>query len=60
MPRQARVVAVGAPHHITQRGNDRQDVFFLDSDRAAYLALLAHYSGPRASSLSRQRSEGAA
>jgi hypothetical protein len=25
MPRQARVVAVGAPHHITQRGNNRQD-----------------------------------
>ena len=24
MPRAARVVAVGAPHHITQRGNNRQ------------------------------------
>jgi len=44
MPRQARVVAVGAPHHITQRGNNRQDVFLLDSDRETYLALLAHHS----------------
>jgi hypothetical protein len=26
MPRQARVVAVGVPHHITHRGNNRQDV----------------------------------
>jgi hypothetical protein len=23
----ARVVAVGVPHHVTQRGNHRQDVF---------------------------------
>ncbi|HUG82447.1 MAG TPA: transposase [Bryobacterales bacterium] len=44
MPRQARVVAVGAPHHITQRGNNRQDVFLLDSDHETYLALVAHHS----------------
>jgi len=30
MPRQSRVVAVGVPHHITQRGNNRQDVLLLD------------------------------
>jgi hypothetical protein len=27
------VVAVGAPHHVTQRGNTRQKTFFHDSDR---------------------------
>jgi putative transposase len=41
MPRDARVVAVGAPHHVTQRGNNRQKVFFHDSDRRFYLVLLA-------------------
>jgi putative transposase len=40
MPREPRVVAVGAPHHITQRGNARQDVFLSDSIRRAYLRLL--------------------
>jgi putative transposase len=44
MPRQARVVAVGAPHHITQRGNNRQDVFLVDEDRLTYLQLLAQQS----------------
>ncbi len=37
MPRIARVVAVDTPHHITQRGNNRQDVFFTDGDREFYL-----------------------
>ncbi len=37
MPRKPRVVAVGVPHHITQRGNDRQDVFFHPRDREAFL-----------------------
>ena len=40
MPRQARVVIPGMAHHITQRGNNRQDVFFVDGDRVAYLDLL--------------------
>ncbi|MCH8880425.1 MAG: transposase [Planctomycetes bacterium] len=40
MPRIARAVAAGIPHHITQRGNNRQDVFFIDDDRRAYLELL--------------------
>jgi putative transposase len=40
MPREPRVVAIGAPHHITQRGNARQDVFTTDSIRRAYLRLL--------------------
>ncbi len=40
MPRVARIVIPGCPHHITQRGNNRQDVFFVDEDRDAYLRML--------------------
>jgi len=40
MPRLACTVVVGCPHHITQRGNNRQDVFFVDDDRHVYLELL--------------------
>ena len=44
MPRVARIVIPGVPHHITQRGNPpsaEQDVFFVDDDRRVYLELLA-------------------
>jgi len=41
MPRVARIVVPGVPHHITQRGNNRQGVFFVDDDRRVYLGLLA-------------------
>jgi len=34
----------GVPHHITQRGNNLQDVFFIDADRRVYLALLKQQS----------------
>ena len=40
MPRAARVVIAGCPHHVVQRGNNRQDVFFVDADREVYLAQL--------------------
>lgn len=40
MARLARVVVPGIPHHVTQRGNDRRDVFFCDDDRRMYLAIL--------------------
>src|ERR1035437_4222082 len=40
MARLARVVAIGTPHHVTQRGNDRRWVFETDSDRLVYLQLL--------------------
>ncbi len=43
MPRIARPVFSGVPHHITQRGNRREDVFFNEADRAAYLAWLGEY-----------------
>jgi putative transposase len=44
MPRIARIIAPGYPHHITQRGNNRATVFFDDEDRQTYLKLLAGYS----------------
>ena len=44
MPRIARVVAVGLPHHITQRGNYRQEVFLNADDRKQYLAWIKEYS----------------
>ncbi|MHB1301618.1 MAG: transposase [Burkholderiales bacterium] len=44
MPRLPRTVFAGIPHHITQRGNRRDDVFFTDEDREAYLLWLKEYS----------------
>jgi putative transposase len=44
MPRIARVVIPRIPHHLTQRGNRREDVFFADGDRQRYLQLLLEYS----------------
>jgi putative transposase len=41
MARLARVVVEGVPHHVTQRGNRRQRVFFNDTDYEAYKALLS-------------------
>lgn len=40
MPRAARLVFPGIPHHVTQRGNRRQLTFFSDADYALYLRLL--------------------
>jgi REP element-mobilizing transposase RayT len=40
MARLARVVAVGAPHHITQRGNGRQFILTSDAERTVYMELL--------------------
>lgn len=41
MARLARVVVPGLPHHVTQRGNRRQQTFFSDDDYATYTVLLA-------------------
>ncbi len=41
MARIARVVAPGYPHHITQWGNRRQEVFFCDDDYLTYLQLMS-------------------
>jgi putative transposase len=43
MPRLARTVFAGLPHHVTQRGNRREDVFFTDEDRRTYLDWLKSY-----------------
>lgn len=40
MPRIARIVIPNRPHHIAQRGNNRQDVFFVDADYRVYLEIL--------------------
>ncbi|MDD4938686.1 MAG: transposase [Candidatus Omnitrophica bacterium] len=40
----ARIVAVGLPHHITQRGNYQQDVFSNANDKNFYLAWIQEYS----------------
>ena len=41
MSRLARVVLPGVPHHVTQRGNRREQTFFEDGDYGLYLDLLA-------------------
>ena len=41
MARIARIVVPGLPHHVTQRGNRREQVFFSDDDYLAYMDLLA-------------------
>jgi putative transposase len=40
MARLARAVVPGVPHHVTQRGNRRQPVFFRDEDYLSYLNLM--------------------
>ena len=41
MARLARVVVPGYPHHVTQRGNKREAIFFKDGDHEVYRNLLA-------------------
>lgn len=41
MPRISRLVVPGIAHHVIQRGNRQQAIFFSDADRKAYVALLA-------------------
>lgn len=43
MPRVARLVVPGLPHHVTQRGNRRQPTFFQDSDYRLYMRLLGEW-----------------
>ena len=43
MARRPRFIVPGVPHHVTQRGNNRQDVFFSDQDRLRYLELLRQH-----------------
>ena len=45
MGRMARVVCPGLAHHVTQRGNRRQETFFCDQDYQTYLALMGQWCG---------------
>jgi putative transposase len=51
MPRSARIVGVGHPHHVVQRGNNREKVFWDKEDYLNYLSLLENYSCERAASV---------
>ncbi len=51
MPRIARVIAEGYPHHVIQRGNNREKVFFDKKDKEKYLFLLKKYSDKWKSSI---------
>ena len=44
MPRIARIVGVGYPHHIVQRGNNREKVFLDQGDYERYLSFFSKYS----------------
>ena len=40
----ARIIYPRIPHHVTQRGNRREDVFFTEADRRCYLEWLSNYA----------------
>jgi putative transposase len=44
MSRLARIVVPGCPHHITQRGNRSEPVFFEEGDQDVYCDLLAEHA----------------
>jgi len=44
MARMGRIVAPLMPHHVVQRGNRRQEVFFGEEDRTVYLRILQEQS----------------
>lgn len=44
MPRLARTVCARVPDHLTQRGNRRENVFYTEEDRVAYLTWLRDYA----------------
>jgi putative transposase len=43
MPRRSRVAFAGYPHHIVQRGHNRNPVFFQEFDRSDYLGTLREF-----------------
>ncbi len=48
MPRIAGAIVPDLPHHITQRGNRRREVFFGRGDYEACLALMRQWCGQHA------------
>src|SRR4030067_1544758 len=51
MPRIARIVGAGYPHHIIQRGNNRERVFMNFRDYEKYLSSLSKYSEEKEAAL---------
>ena len=47
MPRIARIVIPHYPHHVIQRGNRRERVFFNDEDYIFYKNLRKRKPGPQ-------------
>ena len=47
MSRQPRLTVPGYPHHIIQRGNNRQPIFVDDADRQRLLGDLAEHARNR-------------
>lgn len=47
MARIARVIAPGLPHHVTQRGNRREPIFFQNGDQEIYRDLLSEQARRR-------------
>jgi len=45
MPRTARIVLPNTPHHVIQRGHNKQPVFFKEDDYEIYLRLLRKWTG---------------
>jgi len=45
MPRTARIVLPNTPHHVFQRGHDKQPVFFEEEDYEFYLCILQKWTG---------------
>ncbi len=44
MPRTARIVVPGIPHHVIQRGNRSEVVFFNEENRRTYLKMLTFFA----------------
>ncbi len=44
MARLPRIVIPNIPHHVIQRGNRKQNVFFSDEDKRIYLSLLKQFA----------------
>ena len=44
MARRARIVLSGYPHHVIQRGNHQQAIFFSDYDNRLYIKLLSKFA----------------
>ena len=49
MARRPRLAVPALPHHVIQRGNNRQPIFFTDADYRVFLACLAKANGPMGS-----------